>query len=84
MLEDRIVWTVAVARCGINLVPDRTEYPLHISQFYEADTLDHVGDTHQAMGDNDGAREAWQTAASILDELEHRRAAEIRAKAAAI
>ncbi|GLH98635.1 ATP-binding protein [Phytohabitans aurantiacus] len=51
---------------------------------FEAYTLDHVGDTHHAMGDNLAAREAWQTAATILDELEHRRAAEIRAKAAAI
>jgi hypothetical protein len=53
-------------------------------QFYEADTLDHLGDTHQAMGDHHAARQAWQAALSILDELEHPRAAEIRAKAAAI
>jgi len=54
------------------------------NQIYEADTLDHLGDTHQAMGHHHAAREAWQTAVSILDELEHLRAAEIRAKAAAI
>ncbi|MBF9131563.1 tetratricopeptide repeat protein [Plantactinospora sp. S1510] len=52
-------------------------------QFYEADTLDHVGDTHQAMGDSDAARQAWLTALSVLDELEHPRAAEIRAKTVA-
>jgi tetratricopeptide (TPR) repeat protein len=50
-------------------------------QFFEADTLDHLGDTHQAMGDTDAAHQAWQAAVTILDELEHPRAAEIRAKA---
>jgi len=53
-------------------------------QWFEAYTLDHLGDTHKAMGDHHAAREAWQTAVSILDEVEHPRAAAIRAKAAAI
>ncbi|GAA4457533.1 tetratricopeptide repeat protein [Phytohabitans houttuyneae] len=53
-------------------------------QFYEADTLDHVGDTHQATGDAAAAREAWHAAVSILDGLGHPRAAEIRAKVAAV
>ena len=40
-------------------------------RYDEADTLTHLGDTHHAAGDPDAARDAWQQALTILDELDH-------------
>ena len=44
--------------------------------------LTHLGDTHHAAGDPDAARDAWQQALTILDDLDHPDAAQVRAKLA--
>ncbi|GAB3428288.1 BTAD domain-containing putative transcriptional regulator [Flindersiella endophytica] len=48
--------------------------------FQEADVLDHLGDTVLAAGDRSGACGIWQQALTILDELGHADADQVRAK----
>jgi len=50
----------------------------------EATALIHLGDTHHAAGDPDAARDPWQQARSILDNLHHPDADQVRSKLAAI
>jgi len=45
-----------------------------------AETLGHIGDAHHAAGHPDEARVAWQEALTILDDLDHPGAGQIRAK----
>jgi tetratricopeptide (TPR) repeat protein len=52
------------------------------ARFDEADALTHLGDTHQAAGELAQAREAWQQALAILDDLQHPDAGQVRAKLA--
>jgi tetratricopeptide (TPR) repeat protein len=54
------------------------------SLFNEAEVLTHLGDTHQAIGDSDGARTAWQKALHISDQLAHPIVGEVRARLATI
>lgn len=49
-------------------------------RFLAAETLTHLGDVHQLAGDLDGARRAWREALTILDQLGHANAAQVRAK----
>lgn len=49
---------------------------------HEAQALTHLGDTRQAAGQLPQAREAWQQALAILDDLEHPDAGQVRAKLA--
>jgi hypothetical protein len=49
-------------------------------RFSEADTLVHLGDTYDVLGDQQAARRAWQEALSKLIELHHQDASRIRAK----
>lgn len=51
-------------------------------RFWEADALDSLGDTHQAAGASDAAREAWQQALKILEQLDHHKAEQLRANLA--
>ena len=51
------------------------------ARYSEADTLDHLGDIHQAAGKLHAVRDAWQQALTILD---HPDAAQIRAKLAGL
>ena len=51
-------------------------------RFYEADTLANLADTRNGGGDLAGAREAWQQALKILEDIKHPRASEIRGKLA--
>jgi tetratricopeptide (TPR) repeat protein len=51
-------------------------------RFSEADTLSHLGDTHHAIGNPQAARRAWQAALSILSDLHHPDASQVRAKLA--
>jgi tetratricopeptide (TPR) repeat protein len=46
----------------------------------EAEPLMHLGDTYHAAGDTDAARDAWKSALSILDELDHPDAEHVRAR----
>jgi DNA-binding SARP family transcriptional activator/Tfp pilus assembly protein PilF len=48
----------------------------------EAETLDHLGDSYQAVGQPDDARTVWRDATTILDELAHSHADQVRAKLA--
>jgi hypothetical protein len=48
--------------------------------YNEARTLCRLGDTYQAAGEAGPAREAWQRALDIFDELGVSEAAEIRGK----
>jgi len=50
----------------------------------EADTLTNVGDVRHAVGEPLHAREVWQQALAILDDLHHPDAAKIRAKLAGV
>jgi tetratricopeptide (TPR) repeat protein len=50
------------------------------SRFDLADTLNSLGDTYHAAGEAAAARDAWQQALAILDDLHHLDAAGIRAK----
>jgi tetratricopeptide (TPR) repeat protein len=49
----------------------------------EAEVLTHLGDTHAAHGDADAARDAWQRALAILEQLDHPEASAVREKLAA-
>jgi Tfp pilus assembly protein PilF len=53
-------------------------------RYQEADTLGNLGDTHLATGDSHAARDAWQRALAILDELDHPEAEQVRDKLAAL
>jgi DNA-binding SARP family transcriptional activator len=46
----------------------------------EATTLGHLADTHLAAGDPELARRTWEQALTILDDLHHPDAADVRAK----
>lgn len=48
----------------------------------EAESLEHLGDAHQAAGADEEARAAWRAALAILDDLADRHAAAVRAKLA--
>jgi tetratricopeptide (TPR) repeat protein len=50
------------------------------NRFYQADTLTHLGDTHRAANDLNGASQAWKQALDILEDLRHPDAGELRAK----
>jgi tetratricopeptide (TPR) repeat protein len=47
-------------------------------RYYEADALINLGDTFGASGGPQMARDAWQKALNILDNLHHPRAAQVR------
>jgi predicted negative regulator of RcsB-dependent stress response len=49
-------------------------------RYFEAETLDHLGDTHYAAGDRKAATEAWQQALNIFDHLDHPDAERVRAR----
>jgi tetratricopeptide (TPR) repeat protein len=49
-------------------------------RYYEATTLTHLGDTHHATGDLDAAQTAWRQALTILDQLDHSDAEQVRTK----
>jgi tetratricopeptide (TPR) repeat protein len=49
-------------------------------RYYEADTLTRLGDTHHTAGHSDAARTAWQQALTILDQLDHPDADQVRTK----
>jgi len=49
-------------------------------RYYEAETLTRIGETHHTTGDPDLARNAWQHALTILNELDHPDADIVRAK----
>jgi Tetratricopeptide repeat len=51
-------------------------------RYFEAETLTHLGDAHSLAGDDRSARDAWQAAAHIYDELQHPEADALRAKLA--
>jgi tetratricopeptide (TPR) repeat protein len=48
--------------------------------FLQADVFTRLGDTHLAMGESAAARDLWQQALVILDDLAHRDAAAVRAR----
>ncbi len=52
--------------------------------FLQADVLTRLGDTHLATGDPVTARDLWQQALVILDDLAHRDAADVRARLQAL
>jgi tetratricopeptide (TPR) repeat protein len=49
-------------------------------RLYEAGALRYVGDCHHAAGDTDTAREEWQRALSILEDLHHPDAEQLRSR----
>jgi tetratricopeptide (TPR) repeat protein len=49
-------------------------------RYWEADALTSLGDTLHVAGDAGSARKAWQDALTILDELDHQKAEQLRAK----
>jgi hypothetical protein len=51
-------------------------------RFDEADTLTRLGDTRHAVGEWAQAREAWQQALAILENLQYPDVGEVRAKLA--
>ena len=53
-------------------------------RFYEAEILTHLGDTHCAGGNPQQARDVWQQALAILDDLHHPDANNLRAKLAGL
>ena len=53
-------------------------------RYQEAETLGNLGDTHFAMGDSHAAYADWQQALTILDELNHPEAEQVRAKLATL
>jgi tetratricopeptide (TPR) repeat protein/transcriptional regulator with XRE-family HTH domain len=53
-------------------------------RFYEADTLVHLGDARAAADEPALAREAWQKALAILEDMQHDDARQVRARLARI
>jgi tetratricopeptide (TPR) repeat protein len=51
-------------------------------RFREGQTLTQIGDTCQAAGELVQARDAWQQALAIFDDLQHPHAGQVRAKLA--
>jgi tetratricopeptide (TPR) repeat protein len=51
-------------------------------RFLESVALTHLGDMRHAAGELPQAREAWQQALTILDDLKHPSAGQVRAKLA--
>jgi DNA-binding SARP family transcriptional activator/tetratricopeptide (TPR) repeat protein len=49
-------------------------------RYYQAETLTHLGDAHQAAGDQQQQRDAWEEAASLLSDLNHPDEARVRQK----
>jgi hypothetical protein len=49
-------------------------------RYNQADSLDHLGDTHRAAGNPEAARIAWQQATVILEDLSYPDAGSIRTK----
>ncbi|HZM79714.1 MAG TPA: tetratricopeptide repeat protein [Candidatus Limnocylindrales bacterium] len=49
-------------------------------RYFEAHVLSHLGDTHHAAGNLQAARDAWQQALTILEQLDHPDAETVRAK----
>ncbi|MQM24237.1 AfsR/SARP family transcriptional regulator [Glycomyces albidus] len=52
------------------------------NRFYSARSLVNLGDAHHAVGDRTAARDAWRRAETILDELRHPAAGQVRDKLA--
>ncbi|HEV2450347.1 MAG TPA: BTAD domain-containing putative transcriptional regulator [Streptosporangiaceae bacterium] len=50
------------------------------ARYLHADALTNLGDTYRGAGDLESARSAWQQALTILDDLSHPRAGEVRAR----
>jgi DNA-binding SARP family transcriptional activator len=50
----------------------------------EADLLNHVGDARHAVGELQQARQAWQQALAIYDDIDHHDADKVRAKLASL
>ena len=49
-------------------------------RYWEATTLTRLGDTHQSTGNHQAARDTWRHALTILDQLHHPDAAQVRGK----
>jgi len=49
-------------------------------RYYETTMLVHLGDAYHAAGDLDHARQAWQEALAILENLNHSDADQVRAR----
>jgi tetratricopeptide (TPR) repeat protein len=49
-------------------------------RYEQAGTLTRLGDTHDATGDHDAARHAWEQAQTLLDDLQHPDAEKVRQK----
>jgi tetratricopeptide (TPR) repeat protein len=49
-------------------------------RYFEAETLTHLGDTHHAAANIKAARDAWQDALTILEELDHLDADQVRTR----
>jgi hypothetical protein len=52
------------------------------AQYNEAEILTHLGDTHHTATNPDAARAAWQQALTILTDLDHPDADNVRTKIA--
>jgi hypothetical protein len=50
------------------------------NRYYEGHVLAIVGDTHDALGDRGAAETAWRQALTVLDDLHHPDADQLRAK----
>jgi len=49
-------------------------------RYTEADTLAHLADTRRALGDPAGARELWQRALDVFEQVDHAAAERVRAR----
>jgi hypothetical protein len=49
-------------------------------RYYEAETLSQVGDVFHDAGDRESAERIWRQALTILDELDHASAGQLRAR----
>jgi tetratricopeptide (TPR) repeat protein/transcriptional regulator with XRE-family HTH domain len=56
----------------------------HGDRYHEAEILTHIGDTRHAAGEPPLARQAWQQALAIFDDIQHPDAEKVRAKLAGI
>jgi predicted negative regulator of RcsB-dependent stress response len=54
------------------------------NRYYVARSLDNLGDTYHASGDQSAAHDAWRQAEAVLDEIQHPAVRQVRDKLAGV
>ncbi|GAA2521249.1 hypothetical protein [Winogradskya humida] len=71
-------WLIRRHNCALTLYREVGD------RYYEPDPLIKLGETHRATGDLDAARDAWEDALAILDDIGRPEADAVRADLATL